>query len=424
MSRVLTLAFKDLKLLTRDRASLFWVFFWPLGFGIFFGSLMGGMGEHGPRGMSVAVIDEDHSDASRALIDKLKHSEALSVRDTIPLLAAEDRVRRGSLVAYVRVLPGFEKASGFRRSDSTAIEIGIDPSRRAERGILEGLVTEASFAGLQQMFAKPDRMRASVNESLRDVDSSNTLPPDQKANIRRFLSSLDEYLGNVDTAVYRKGGGEFAGPQITAKPVLQAATGPRTAFEISFPSAILWALLGCTSGFAQSLVTERTLGTYLRLRASPLSRSQVLLGKGLASYLAGLAIIVALLAIGGTFLGVRLDHPGQLAAAVLATPFCFTGLTLLFANLGKTERAVGGASWAIMLVMSMTGGGMIPLIAMPPWMQRASNVSPVKWGIFGLEGAIWRGFSPAEMVLPCAILVGVGILGIALGWILSGRQEA
>src|SRR5262249_2727005 len=123
-------------------------------------------------------------------------------------------------------------------------------------------------------------------------------------------------------------------------------------------------------------------------------------------------------------LGVRLQHPGALAAAVLATPFCFTGMTLFFANLGKTERAVGGASWAIMLVMSMSGGGMIPLIAMPPWMQHASNVSPVKWGILGLEGAIWRGFSAAEMVLPCVVLVAVGLLGISLGWMLSRRLES
>src|SRR5262245_1741270 len=104
MSRILTLAFKDLKLLRRDRASLFWVFFWPLIFGIFFGSLMGGMGERGPRGMNIAVIDEDHTEASRAMVERLKHSEALAVRDTIPLARAVDRVRTGGLVAYVRIL--------------------------------------------------------------------------------------------------------------------------------------------------------------------------------------------------------------------------------------------------------------------------------------------------------------------------------
>jgi ABC-2 type transport system permease protein len=155
-----------------------------------------------------------------------------------------------------------------------------------------------------------------------------------------------------------------------------------------------------------------------------MSRSELLLGKGLASYLAGVSIIVALLTIGRLFLGVRLENPGTLAAAVLLIPLCFTGLTLLFANLGKTERAVAGASWAVMLLMSMLGGGMIPLIAMPPWMQTGSNVSPVKWGILALEGAIWRGFSASEMLVPCIILAAVGMAGFTVGWILSLRHEA
>lgn len=423
MGRILALTFKDLKLLTRDRASLFWVFFWPLGFGIFFGSLMGGMGEHGMRGLTVAVIDEDKTETSRAFVDKLKHSDALSVRDTLSLAAASDRVRRGGLTAYVRVLPGFEKSSGFRRSDSTTIEIGIDPARRAERGMLQGLVTEASFIGLQRMFQKPELMKSDVHQSMQEVDSSG-MSPSEKANVKQFLASLDQYLGKVDTSSssseHRP---DFTGPKIAERPVIQEDQGPRTAFEISFPAAILWALLGCTSGFAQSLVNERTLGTYLRLRASPLSRAEVLLGKGLASYLAGVGIIVALLAIGGALLKVRLGHWGELAAAVVVTPFCFTGLTLFFANLGKTERAVGGASWAVMLILSMMGGGMIPLIAMPPWMQNASSVSPVKWAILGFEGAIWRNFGAADMILPCAILIAVGILGMSLGWILSRRLE-
>ena len=52
---------------------------------------------------------------------------------------------------------------------------------------------------------------------------------------------------------------------------------------------------------------------------------------------------------------------------------------------------------------------------MPPWMLVASNVSPAKWAILGLEGALWRGFSPAEMALPCGILVGVGLVCFTLG---------
>ena len=83
--------------------------------------------------------------------------------------------------------------------------------------------------------------------------------------------------------------------------------------------------------------------------------------------------------------------------------------------LGETEQTVGGLAWAILLPMSMFGGGMVPLFAMPAWMQAASNFSPVKWGILALEGALWRGFTLAEMLVPCAVLFGVGIVGFAVG---------
>ena len=68
-----------------------------------------------------------------------------------------------------------------------------------------------------------------------------------------------------------------------------------------------------------------------------------------------------------------------------------------------------------MLVMSMTGGGMIPLIAMPAWMQAVSNFSLVKWAILSVEGAVWRGFTWGEVLPALAVCIGAGLLGIAIG---------
>jgi hypothetical protein len=53
---------------------------------------------------------------------------------------------------------------------------------------------------------------------------------------------------------------------------------------------------------------------------------------------------------------------------------------------------------------------MVPQVFMPRWMDLAGNVSPVKWAIRALEGGIWRDFTAGEMVLPCGILVGIGLL--------------
>jgi linearmycin/streptolysin S transport system permease protein len=112
-----------------------------------------------------------------------------------------------------------------------------------------------------------------------------------------------------------------------------------------------------------------------------------------------------------------------LLLAVGSTAACFTGLMMFISTLGKTPEGVGGAGWGVMMPMAMLGGGMIPLIAMPGWLYQLSSLSPVKWGILGLEGAIWRGFSVGEMLLPCGILLAVGAVGFVAGaQVLSLRE--
>ncbi len=104
-----------------------------------------------------------------------------------------------------------------------------------------------------------------------------------------------------------------------------------------------------------------------------------------------------------------------LVVAMGCVSLCFVGIMLLLSVLGKTEQAAGGIGWAVLMVMAMLGGGMVPAFFMPSWMQAISHVSPVKWAIVAMEGAIWRGFTPGEMLMPCLILVGVGALCSFIG---------
>jgi ABC-2 type transport system permease protein len=87
----------------------------------------------------------------------------------------------------------------------------------------------------------------------------------------------------------------------------------------------------------------------------------------------------------------------------------------LMSVLGKTEEAVSGAAWGSNMVMAMFGGAMIPLAFMPRFMAALGQASPVKWSILALEGAIWRGFTPGEMLIPCAVLLAVGAVCLAIG---------
>ena len=173
--------------------------------------------------------------------------------------------------------------------------------------------------------------------------------------------------------------------------------------------------MGCAAGFAISLVDERTKGTLVRLRIAPIGRMHILAGKALACGLTTIAAPTVLLLLAVVAFGVRPDSWPLLGVAVVCVALCFVGIMMLLSVLGKTERSAAGIGWAVLIVIAMIGGGTIPLAFMPPWMQPLSHLSPVKWSILAMEGAIWRNFSAAELALPCGILVAVGLLCFTIG---------
>jgi ABC-2 type transport system permease protein len=65
---------------------------------------------------------------------------------------------------------------------------------------------------------------------------------------------------------------------------------------------------------------------------------------------------------------------------------------------------------------------MIPRMFMPGWMQSISVISPVRWNIEALEGAIWRDYSMAEMAIPLVILWMVGAIGFFVGTMALRRK--
>lgn len=153
-------------------------------------------------------------------------------------------------------------------------------------------------------------------------------------------------------------------------------------------------------------------------------RVDILIGKGLACFIAGWVASATLLGIGVLLLGVGVDQPIMLAVAISAAAACFTGFMMLISVIGKTESAVAGGSWILMMPLAMLGGGMIPLIAMPQWMLTLSNISPFKWAVIAIEGAVWRGFTWGQMVMPIGILLAVAVALFAAGVLIMRAREA
>lgn len=434
MKAIFDLMRKDLTLLLRDRFGLFWILVFPLVYALFFGAIFSGQSSGGGQ-IPIAVVDEDASDESRRFVKMLANHPSTSVAKlddgTLRLEsreAARELVRKGRRSAYVIVKEGFRDQGlalfgAGSPGDASFLEVGVDPSRAAEKGYLQGILTEIGFKHAIDGLRDREKTSANLAQIKKDIGADASIAPTQKLLLNVFFVSLEKFLANVDMSFLDDANGLGAG-RMEVVDVTTSRDGPRSAFQVSFPSAILWGLIGCAAGFAIMIVRERTLGTMARLRTAPITLSQILAGKGAACFVACVSSIAFLLVIAKLALGIDLGPLPKLAAAIVASGLCFVGIMLLCSLLGRTEQAVAGATWGVMMPFAMLGGGMIPLIAMPPWLQSLSGVSPFKWSVLSLEGAIWRNFSWAEMALPCAILVGVGLLGSSVALLLFRRAEA
>ena len=99
-----------------------------------------------------------------------------STRDTFDASVAASRaealeaVRKGERIAAVMLRPGFGEASS-RMFYGTPPEVQLytDPSRQAERGMLEGLLMQQGAERMQAMFSNPAGGRQNVQAALQDL---------------------------------------------------------------------------------------------------------------------------------------------------------------------------------------------------------------------------------------------------------------
>lgn len=419
MKSILALAGKDLRLLVRVKSGLFFTFVWPVIVAILFGFVFSGQSSSS-RTLRVVVVDEDNSDASRAFVSTLESSGDFTV-DRSTRAEAESMVRRAQRAAFVVLKQGFGVASERMFYGSPRqIEIGIDPARQAEASMIEGLLTKHAMSDMQKLFSDPKGSRKMVGSALADLGSAGNTSA--TAPLSRFLGELDTFLGTPAAGAGGMGAQGWKPVEITKSAVVREQRGPANGFEVTFPQGVMWGIIGCVMSFAIGLVSERVHGTFVRLQMAPLTRTTILAGKALACFTAITLLQIMLFAVGAAFFGIRPSSLPLLGLACASASIGFVGFMMMVAGLGRTEQAASGAGWAMLMPMTMFGGGMMPQFIMPSWMQMVGNLSPVKWAILGIEGAVWRNFTFTEMLLPCGILLAFGAVCFSVG--VRGLREA
>ena len=129
-------------------------------------------------------------------------------------------------------------------------------------------------------------------------------------------------------------------------------------------------------------VAERRQGTLVRLRAAPLARWQIILGKLLPCLFVALFQGFFLMIAGKLLFGMSWGtEPLWVAAVVICTAFAAMGLALLVAAMAKTETQVAIYGTLIVLVLAGVSGAMMPPEYMPEEMQLIRMMTPHAWAL-------------------------------------------
>jgi ABC-2 type transport system permease protein len=407
---------KDLKLLYRDKVTVFFTFGFPLIFAAFFGSIFSSGG--GSSGMSVAVSDLDQTVASAAFVQRMDDVNELRV-EILPEFEAREATRKGKKVAYIILPKGFGAAYGSLFTGGTPeVIIGVDPSRKAEAGMLEGVMMKLGVERFSNALDNSEHLVGQLDESINAIAEDESMPEDWKALLSEYLPQIKELTAEQGLGMTEQGeGSDTSGIAVAFTPlalnfedVTIQRDGPKNGYAVTIPQAMYWAMMGVVMGFGVALVQEKTWGTMTRLVAAPLSRMQILGGKAAGCFFALLIVMSILFIFARLVFNVPIDYPLKVVLALICVSTGFVGIMMFLAALGKTERGMASLGWGVMMVFAMFGGAMIPLFAMPGWMKSVSDFSPVKWAILSFEGATWRGFSYTELLLPCGIMLVLGIV--------------
>ena len=444
-----TVAKKDLRLLMRDPRAVVVLLAMPLIFIVVLGISLGeGFGQKPDDRLRISIVDLDEPyhepgtknssvplEWSKSVVRDLAQTAGIRV-EVIPTLAEAEQLVANSKRAAVLVFgPKFSE----RMTRSSFLAGGVNPLFR------DGVDLAQLDAHLLR---DPTQLTAaSIIEQVGQVTMLRVVIPWM---IGRAFEQVGDRLGVIVQNALKQ---MFPNYNLTGKtwaaltraePREQSEEGAAVTvyeppagsgllnrgahrYQILVPSyTVMFAyFLVLTVGWM--FVAERRQGTLKRLRAAPISRTQILLGKLLPCFMLSVGQGLFLLGAGKLMFAMSWgEQPWWLVPVVLATSLSAMGLALLVAAIARSEAQVAIYGTLLVLVLAGISGCLMgDREMMPENMQRLSLITPHAWALVAYRQLLANPGPPnLELVVrSCLMLVGFGVGFLVLAWIFLRLDE-
>ncbi len=427
MKMILAVAKNRLMNLRRDRAAFVLAFVLPVAFFSIFAAIFSGSGKAATRKISVIVVDEDGSNASRRFVEGLKAEAGLAVgpkpgdeKDAAgPLYTAaraEQAVRKGEAPVALIIPKGFGEnpiafGPGARRATLSILADSADP---VAPQVLNGLVQKVAMTSMPAAMAR---------SGMAEVDKwSGGLTPEQKARLEESIGAIEKPTeSGLPAAGGRAGGGGLVSVE-TRDIVGEAKKNPTVTFYAAGLGVMF--LLFSATGAGGALIEEAESGTLDRILSTRVSMTTLLLGKLVYLAAVGVVQLTLMFVWGAIFFGLELwSHIPGFLVMTLATALASSAFGLMLASVCRSRMQLVALSNLSILLMSALGGSLFPRFLMSEKLQKIGLVTLNAWALDGFQKIFWRD-EPLWSIWPqVAVLTSLGVVFFLVARRVAQRWE-
>jgi len=343
----LSVAWKELQLLVRDRGALAIYFALP----IFLGFMMGGMNvltnqaQEGEILLHVNLVNQDDGPFGREVVKAIQAIEQLDVKVYDDRTVAEDLVAEGEVSALIVIPADF--SAQIDAHNPTTVDVVVDPGQPESASIVTGItkqvVDEVTIWGEVQY-----GIRTLLQES--GVLAGATIAQQQAIQAQTLgviMTTLNELRRTPVIDVVSQ---DLEGVESEGGGVIDY-------FVLLFPGFTVMFIFFNVTTSASSLLEEREAGTLRRLLAAPLPRGTIIAGKMLAFMLLSCVQTVVLFAIASIFFDMPLGQsPLGLVVLTIAVALTSASMGMLVAALAKSANQASNVGIILGFLLGAIGG--------------------------------------------------------------------
>jgi ABC-2 type transport system permease protein len=412
----------DLRLYRSDRRAVIVGILMPILIAAFFGYLFRQNDSDADSGkVPIAVVDEDGSAVTRAIIQQISGDSLLQVT-ALAREPAREQVRKGTQQAAAVFPKGFgEQSVGalFTGRNKPNVELFVDPSQAMSSRLVQGLLAQYSMQEISKEAFNGAMGKQNLDRLITDLEVEPAT--EQRRDLMQVLQAarrLNDLQAQSATGAVGDTRPALSIPyEVTSTSVTAPSGTPYNSFAHSFAGMSVQFILlaGIDAGIVLLLLRQR--GLWQRIRAAPISRGEFVVARMISTALISAFQITVIYLVAMLVFGVRVE--GSVAGFIfVAGAFCVLNAAfgLMLATLGRSAPATRGIAIMVMLLLVMMGGAWVPSFVFPQWLQGAARVTPTYWAVNGLDAMTWRGLPFANALVPAAVLLVTALLclGVAI----------